>query len=74
MEIKERSQQRVGTELTLTSVNRVSEHMYISTMGFFDNLMTWLGLKKKQAKVLCVGLDNSGKTTIINKLKPESVS
>ena len=43
-------------------------------MGLFDDLMTWLGFKKKQAKVLCVGLDNSGKTTIINQLKPESVS
>ncbi len=43
-------------------------------MGFFDDLMTWFGFKKKQAKVLCVGLDNSGKTTIINQLKPEAVS
>ena len=41
-------------------------------MGFFDDLlMTWFGFKKKQAKVLCVGLDNSGKTTIItDQLKP----
>ncbi len=43
-------------------------------MGFFDDLMTWFGFKKKQAKVLCVGLDNSGKTTIINQLKPDTVS
>ena len=42
-------------------------------MGFFDTLANWLGMKRKQAKVLCVGLDNSGKTTIINKLKPETV-
>jgi len=26
---------------------------------------------KRSSKVLCVGLDNSGKSTIINKLKPE---
>ncbi len=43
-------------------------------MGFFDDLLTWFGFKKKQAKILCVGLDNSGKTTIIDKLKPEAVS
>lgn len=43
-------------------------------MGFFDSLLTWFGFKKKQAKILCVGLDNSGKTTIIDKLKPEAVS
>lgn len=42
-------------------------------MGLFDALARWLGLKKREAKVLCVGLDNSGKTTIINKLKPEMV-
>lgn len=33
-----------------------------------------LGVSKKQAQILCVGLDNSGKTTIINKLKPKEVS
>lgn len=42
-------------------------------MGFFDSLVTWLGLKNKEARVLCVGLDNSGKTTLINQLKPDSV-
>lgn len=39
-------------------------------MGIFDALAKWLGLKKKEANVLVVGLDNSGKTTIINQLKP----
>lgn len=43
-------------------------------MGVFDNLMKWLGLKRKEVKVLCVGLDNSGKTTVLNQLKPEEVS
>ena len=43
-------------------------------MGLLDSLATWLGLKQKQAKVICVGLDNSGKSTIMNHLKPESVS
>lgn len=40
-------------------------------MGVFDKLASWLGLKKKEINVLCIGLDNSGKTTIINKLKPK---
>jgi len=40
-------------------------------MGVFDRLVSWLGLKKKEINVLCIGLDNSGKTTIINRLKPE---
>lgn len=32
-------------------------------MGLFDKLAGWLGLKK-EVNVLCLGLDNSGKTTM----------
>ncbi|XP_075896100.1 ADP-ribosylation factor-like protein 6 isoform X3 [Nelusetta ayraudi] len=39
-------------------------------MGLLDKLTRWLGLRKKEVNVLCLGLDNSGKTTIINQLKP----
>ncbi|XP_061648907.1 ADP-ribosylation factor-like protein 6 isoform X3 [Phyllopteryx taeniolatus] len=39
-------------------------------MGLLDKLSGWLGLRKKEVNVLCLGLDNSGKTTIINRLKP----
>lgn len=42
-------------------------------MGLFDKLAGWLGLKK-EVNVLCLGLDNSGKTTIINQLKPANVN
>ncbi|XP_069101080.1 ADP-ribosylation factor-like protein 6 [Argopecten irradians] len=40
-------------------------------MGFFSSLANFLGLKKKEAKLLVIGLDNSGKTTILEQLKPE---
>ncbi|NP_001171750.1 ADP-ribosylation factor-like protein 6 [Saccoglossus kowalevskii] len=40
-------------------------------MGLLDKLAAWLGFKKKEVHVLCIGLDNSGKTTIINQLKPK---
>ena len=40
-------------------------------MGIFDKLSSMFGSKKKEANIICLGLDNSGKTTIINKLKPE---
>lgn len=43
-------------------------------MGLLDKLAGWLGLKKKEVNVLCLGLDNSGKTTIINQLKPSNVT
>ena len=40
-------------------------------MGFLERLSAIFGVKKRVASILCLGLDNSGKTTIINKLKPE---
>ncbi|XP_057293952.1 ADP-ribosylation factor-like protein 6 [Hydractinia symbiolongicarpus] len=40
-------------------------------MGFLDKLSSIFGVKKREASILCLGLDNSGKTTIINKLKPD---
>ena len=40
-------------------------------MGFLDKLAAIFGGKKREASILCLGLDNSGKTTIINKLKPD---
>ena len=45
-----------------------------SSMGLLDKLSLWLGISKKEVNVLCLGLDNSGKTTIINHLKPTNVS
>ena len=35
----------------------------------FSRLLSFLGLKKKSVNVLVVGLDNSGKTSILNHLK-----
>ncbi|XP_056144917.1 ADP-ribosylation factor-like protein 6 [Lampris incognitus] len=43
-------------------------------MGLLDKLSRWLGLRKKEVNILCLGLDNSGKTTIINHLKPANHS
>lgn len=43
-------------------------------MGFFTRIAEALGLIKAEAKVLIVGLDNSGKTTLINHLKPPAAS
>lgn len=39
-------------------------------MGLFAKLILWMGIRKKEAGVLVVGLDNSGKTTILNHFKP----
>jgi len=42
-------------------------------MGFFSALVSYLR-GRKGAKVICVGLDNSGKTTMLNHLKPDEVA
>ncbi|KYO22577.1 hypothetical protein Y1Q_0003109 [Alligator mississippiensis] len=57
----------VTTQAAAASVVHLNQNM-----GLFDKLAGWLGLKKKVVHVLCLGLDNSGKTTIINKLKPSN--
>lgn len=43
-------------------------------MGLFDMISDALGFKKREAKILVIGLDNSGKTTLINHLKPKKVT
>ncbi|XP_063989860.1 ADP-ribosylation factor-like protein 6 isoform X2 [Diachasmimorpha longicaudata] len=40
-------------------------------MRLFDRLANLLGLKKKEVNVLVVGLNNSGKSTVINHFKRE---
>ncbi|XP_037093382.1 ADP-ribosylation factor-like protein 6 [Pollicipes pollicipes] len=40
-------------------------------MGLFNVLATALGLRKREVNVIVVGLDNSGKTTILNHFKPD---
>ena len=38
-------------------------------MGILDSLAAFLGLRKRQVNVLIIGLDNSGKTCVINYLR-----
>ena len=40
-------------------------------MGIFDRLAGLLGLRKREVNVLVVGLDNSGKSTVLNHFKSE---
>ena len=40
-------------------------------MPLFTKLLTFLGLKKKEVNVLVVGLDNSGKSSVMNHFKPK---
>ncbi|KAK6100978.1 ADP-ribosylation factor-like protein 6 [Brugia pahangi] len=40
-------------------------------MGLLSQISIALGVSRKQVNILMIGLDNSGKTTIINKMKKE---
>ena len=40
-------------------------------MGFWDKLVNLLGFKKREVNILVVGLNNSGKSTVINHFKTE---
>jgi ADP-ribosylation factor-like protein 6 len=39
-------------------------------MGVLDSLIEWLGLGRRDVNVLVVGLDNSGKSSLLNFLRP----
>lgn len=40
-------------------------------MGLFQKLALFLGLRKKEVNVLVIGLNNSGKSTVVNHFKNE---
>lgn len=39
-------------------------------MGLLDKLSVWLGRGRAEVTVLVLGLDNSGKSTLLNALRP----
>lgn len=42
-------------------------------VDMFSLIASVFGMSKREAKILVIGLDNSGKTTLINHLKPKKV-
>jgi GTPase SAR1 family protein len=42
-------------------------------MGFFQRLFGALGMSSQACKILVVGLDDAGKTTIMNQIMPKKV-
>lgn len=40
-------------------------------MGLFQKLANFLGVKKREVNVLVIGLNNSGKSTVVNRFKNE---
>jgi ADP-ribosylation factor-like protein 6 len=42
-------------------------------MGLLDSLFEWLGLRRRDVSVLVIGLDNSGKSSLLNFLRPQEI-
>jgi len=40
-------------------------------MGLLDSFIEWLGLRRRDVNVLVIGLDNSGKSSLLNYLRPK---
>jgi ADP-ribosylation factor-like protein 6 len=40
-------------------------------MGFFDKVFSFFGFGKREVNVLVVGLNNSGKSTVLNHFKAD---
>lgn len=52
---------------------RYSGIRHFRIMGLFDLIAGVFGYSKKEARIVVIGLDNSGKTTLINHIKPKKV-
>ncbi|CAD0249710.1 unnamed protein product [Spodoptera exigua] len=44
--------------------------LYAGSMGLLDKLSVWLGRGRTEVTVLVLGLDNSGKSTLLAALRP----
>ena len=70
---RDRNSNCCGAAQALQLAARFTRAAARSHMGLFKRLKQLLGVEAKKVTIICVGLDNSGKSTIISFLKPKKV-
>ena len=71
--LRDRNSNCCGTAQPLQLAARFTRAAARRHMGLFKRLKQLLGVEAKKVTIICVGLDNSGKSTIISFLKPKKV-
>ncbi|RVE40631.1 hypothetical protein evm_014718 [Chilo suppressalis] len=60
----------VALQCKRQTYNRVTASQSSVIMGLLDKLSVWLGRGRTEVTVLVLGLDNSGKSTLLDALRP----
>ena len=73
LRLRDRNSNCCGAAQPLPLAARSLKRGHKRHMGLFKRLKQLLGVEAKKVTIICVGLDNSGKSTIISFLKPKKV-
>ena len=73
LRLRDRNSNCCGAAQPLQLAARSLKRGHQRHMGLFKRLKQLLGVEAKKVTIICVGLDNSGKSTIISFLKPKKV-
>ena len=72
MDSQQQQQQQERSEVGIPPYVPLAS-LFHSLKSFFDSILSALGLSSKTGSILLLGLDNSGKTTLLHRLRTGSV-